>query len=107
MIHLFIPDTYNINEVAGKEKLKKVISTVIQKIYKKYEMVPTLEKGLGSWYSEELQQVVYDNLIIASVHLEDVSEDDIKFFIKLARFIKKEMRQEAVSITINEALALI
>ncbi len=106
-ISLFIPDTYNINESAGKEKLKKIVSTVIQKVYKRYESVPTMEKGLGSWYSEELQQVVYDNLIIASVHIEDVSEEDIKFFIKLAGFIKKEMRQEAVSITINEALALI
>jgi uncharacterized membrane-anchored protein YjiN (DUF445 family) len=106
-ISLFIPDTISINQQASKEEVKRVISHVVQKIYRKYEEVPTIENGLGSWFSDELQEVVFDNLIITSVHIEDLTEDDINFFIQLAKYIKKEMKQEAVSININSALALI
>lgn len=106
-LSIFIPDTVDVNQHASKEHVKKVVSTVFQRIMKKYGDIPTVEHGLGSWYSNELHQVIFDNLIITSVHIEDVTESDVKFFISLAKYIKKEMRQEAVSININDALALV
>ena len=106
-LSIFIPDTCNVNEAADQNKLKFVVSTVLSRILKRYGEIPTIEKGLGSWFSDDLQQVVYDNLIIASVHPSKVFEDDIKFFINLAGFIKKEMSQEAVSINVNDALCLV
>ena len=106
-LSLFIPSTVDVDKAANTEELKRVISSMVQRIHRKYEEVPTIEKGIGTWYSDDLQQVVYDNLYIMSVHREEVTEHDIRFFISLARHIKREMRQENVTLTINTALALI
>jgi hypothetical protein len=101
-----IPSTDGTYAEADREKLKKVVSTVIQRIYRRYESVPTIEKGLGSWQADD-GGIAYDNLIIASVHLEEVKDADIRFFVSLGKFIKKELRQEAVSLGFNDALALV
>lgn len=109
-LSVYIPDTMSINEAISKEVHKEIVYEIVHRIYKQYGfkgITPYFEKGLGSWYSEELQEVVYDNLIIASVHLEHVTQADIKFFISLARFIKRKMKQEAVTVVINTAMGLI
>jgi len=106
-LSVFVPDTYTVNQAADKELIKKVVSTVVQRIHKKYDFIAFPEKGLGSWWSEDKQEVVFDNLQIVNVYLENVTESDIEFFIGLAKYIKKEMKQEAVSIAINDALALV
>jgi hypothetical protein len=105
-LSVFIPSTDGVYEQADKEKIKKVVSVVIGRVYRKYESVPTIEKGLGSYQADD-GGIAYDNLIIASVHLEKVEDSDIKFFVKLGQYIKKEMKQESVSLCINDALALI
>lgn len=105
---VYIPDTTNINEKASKEELKNLLQEVMHRIYDKYGMIsPAFERGLGSWYSEELMKVVYDNIVIATVQLDFVTIADIRFFISLAKFIKKQMKQEAVTLAINTAMALI
>ena len=103
---IFIPSTDGTYEQADKEKIKRVVSTVIQRVYRKYEAIPTIEKGLGSYQADD-GGLAYDNLIIASIHLETVTESDIRFFVKLGQYIKKELHQESVSIAINDALALV
>ena len=105
-LSVFIPSTDGVYEQADKEKVKKVVSTVIQRVYRRYESVPTVEKGLGSYQADD-GGIAYDSLVIASVHLENVSESDIRFFVKIGQYIKKELHQESVSIAINTALALI
>jgi hypothetical protein len=105
-LSVFIPSTDGTYAAADREKVKKVVSTVIQKVYRKYEAVPTIEKGLGSWQADD-GGIAYDNLIIASVHIEEIAESDIKFFVNLGKYIKREMKQEAVSLGINDALALV
>jgi hypothetical protein len=109
-LSVYIPDTMSINEAISKEMHQEIVYQIVHKIYDRYGskgITPMYEKGLGSWYSDELQQVVYDNIIIASVHLESVTQADIKFFCSLARFIKKAMKQEAVTVAINTAMGLI
>jgi hypothetical protein len=109
-LSVYIPDTISINQAINPEEHKAVVYEVVHRVYKQYGskgLTPMYEKGLGSWYSEELQQVVYDNIIIASDHLEEVTKADIKFFISLAKLIKRKMNQEAVTITINTAMAMI
>ncbi len=98
----------NVDQAISKEQHQEMLYEIVHRIYKRYGAItPAFERGLGSWYSEELQKVVYDNIIIASIELEDVTQADIKFFISLAKFIKKEMKQEAVTIGINTAIAMI
>jgi hypothetical protein len=105
-LSVFIPSTDGTYEAADINKIKNVISTVISRIYKRYESVPTIEKGLGSWQAED-GGIAYDQLSIASVHIEDVTEADIKFFVRLGLYIKRELHQESVTLTINDALALV
>lgn len=109
-LSVYIPDTMSINEAMSKEAHQAIVSRIVHKIYDRYGskgITPYYEKGLGTWYSEELRKVVYDNIIIASVHLEHVTQADIKFFCSLARFIKRNMKQEAVTVAINTAMGLI
>jgi hypothetical protein len=109
-LSVYIPDTMSVNQAMSKEAHQAIVNQVVHKIYDRYGnkgITPMYEKGLGTWYSEELQQVVYDNLIIASVHLEHVTQADIKFFCGLARYIKRAMKQEAVTVAINTAMGLI
>ena len=54
-----------------------------------------------------MNKVVYDNITIVSVSLNSVNENDIKNFVTLAQYIKSEMSQEGVSISINKSLAII
>lgn len=109
-LSVYIPDTMSVNQAISKEQHQEIVYQIVHKIYDRYGskgITPSYEKGLGSWYSEELQQVVYDNIIIASVHLEKVTQADIKFFCSLARYIKRAMKQEAVTVAINIAMGLI
>ena len=62
----------------------------------------------GSWYSEDMDKVVVENVTAISVQFErKITSFDIMIFVAIARMLKKEMRQEGVSIYINEALAII
>jgi hypothetical protein len=109
-LSVYIPNTINVNEAISSERHQEIVYEIVHRMYRRYGSKGTassFEKGLGSWYDEELQQVVYDNLIIASVHLESVTQADIKFFCSLARFIKRTMKQRAVTVAINTAMGLI
>jgi hypothetical protein len=105
-LSVFIPSTDGTYAAADNEKIKRVISTIISKVYKRYEAVPTIEKGIGSWQADD-GGIAYDHLTITSVHIETVTETDIRFFVRLGLYIKRELKQEAVTITINDALALV
>ncbi len=110
ILSVYIPDTMNVDQAISKEQHKAILYEIVHRLYKQYgsrRYTPIYEKGLGSWYSEELQKVVYDNIIIASVELPEVKPKDIEFFIKLARFIKRRMKQEAVTVTINDSMGLV
>ena len=104
-ISIFIPDTINTNQ---KTDNKKYIEYITNKIFNKYQTKNiTFQSAIGSWYSEELDQVIYDNITIVNAILQEVETSDINYFISLANYIKKEMSQEGVSILINNSLAII
>lgn len=106
-ISLFIPDTYNCNEKASQKLIGNVILHCSQKIRARYKDIPRAEKAIGSWYSEDLKQVVYDNVILLNVFPDKLTITDINFFISLAEYVKKSMEQEGVSLAINTALCII
>ena len=64
-------------------------------------------KTKGSWYSEDMQKVVIEDITIITLKLDQLTETDIQIFIDLAEIIKKDMKQEGVSIAINTALAIV
>jgi hypothetical protein len=109
-LSVYIPNTINVNEAISSERHQEIVYEIVHRMYRRYGsqgITSSFEKGLGTWYDEELQEVVYDNLIIASAHLERVTQADIKFFCSLAKFIKRTMKQRAVTVAINTAMGLI
>lgn len=105
ILSIFVPSTIDINKSVDNSYYISYSVSYIQNLYKnkgiKYEMTQ------GSWYSDTLQKVVYDDITIISIELDIITEQDIENFIKLAEYIKSEMQQEGVTITINDALAII
>ena len=105
-ISIFIPDTVNINNQADEKLISNVLKNVTNKLFTKYGDIKDINEGLGSWYSDEKNQIVYDNLIIVTIEIDNIKYTDIRYFLKLAEYVKQKMNQEAVTITVNESLLL-
>jgi len=105
-ISIFIPSTIDINnKIDNQYYIKKSINY----LEKYYNITNNLKyyKTIGSWFSDSLNKVIIEDITIITLQLIELNENDINIFITLANMIKNEMNQEAVSITINESLAII
>ena len=105
-ISIFIPSTMDINnKIDNKYYIKKSINY----LEKYYNITNNLKyyKTIGSWFSDSLNKVIIEDITIITLQLIELNENDINIFITLANMIKSEMNQEAVSIAINESLAII
>lgn len=103
-ISLFIPSTVDIDKHINN---KYYVNYCYNKIKSLYNNNIKYYDTKGSWYSEDLQKVVMEDITIITLELNTITEVDIINFIKLATWIKQKMRQEGVSIAINTALAIV
>lgn len=104
-ISLFIPSTMDVNKKADNNTIIQYIVKQLKQSYNTSNIIFYDTKG--SWYSDSLNQVVIENITIVSIDMASITESDINLFIKLANYIKTEMQQEGVSISINSALCII
>ena len=104
-ISLFVPSTIDVNKKADNTEQVNYCIKQLKRHYNDANIV--FYDAKGSWYSEDLQKVVIENITIITVEMETITENDIYNFIQLANWIKKEMSQEGVSIAINSALAIV
>ena len=104
-ISLFIPDTIDISNKTDNTKYIEFCVNQLQNLYSDVNL--KYYNTQGSWYSEDLKKVIYDDITILTLQLDTITEKDIENFIDLANWIKIEMRQEGVSISINDALAIV
>lgn len=104
-ISLFIPSTFDINKYIDNKYYINYCYNKIKSLYSNNSIKYYDTKG--SWYSENLQQVIIENIAIITMRSDQLTERDIQIFIDLANWIKKEMQQEGVSIAINTALAIV
>ena len=102
---IYIPDTMDVDAQTDNTQYIDYSMKYIQKLYNTNNV--KFEATQGSWYSEDMKKVVYDNITIVSISLNSVKENDIKNFVTLAQYIKTEMNQEGVSIAINQSLAIV
>jgi len=102
---IYIPDTMDVDAQTDNTKYINYSMNYIQNKYNNNNV--QFEATQGSWYSEDMNKVVYDNITIVSVTLDTVTEIDINNFVILAQYIKSEMNQEGVSIAINKSLAIV
>ena len=104
-ISLFIPSTMEVNQ---KTDNSNIIQYIVKKLKKEYNTDNIIFYDTkGSWYSDNLNQVVVENITIVSIDTASITESDINIFIQLAEYIKLEMQQEGVSISINSALCIV
>jgi len=104
-ISLFVPSTININKYINNSYYVNYCYNKIKSLYSNNNIKYYDTKG--SWFSEDLQKVVIEDITIITLELNTITEVDIINFINLAAWIKQEMQQEGVSIAINTALAII
>lgn len=104
-ISIFIPDTVNVMQKADNKRIINYSIKYLQSCFNTDNLITYSTKG--SWYSEDNKKVVYDNITIITLDLQTITENTIQLFILLAKYIKREMSQEGVSIAINTALAIV
>lgn len=105
IIALFVPSTINIDQHINNKYYVDYCYNKIKSLYNDNNIRYYDTKG--SWYSDDLQKVVIENITIITLELNIITEVDIINFINLAAWIKQEMQQEGVSIAINAALAIV
>jgi len=104
-ISLFVPSTIDANKYINNEYYVNYCYNKIKSLYNNASIKYYDTKG--SWYSEDLDQIIIEDITMIALKTDKLTEKDIKIFIDLANWIKKEMRQEGVSIAINTALAIV
>lgn len=105
-ISIFIPSTM---DVSNKIDNKYYVNKSIDYLERFYNISDNLKyyATTGSWYSEDNKDVVVEDITIITLKLDQLTETDIEIFIGLAEIIKRDMKQEGVSIAINTALAIV
>jgi hypothetical protein len=104
-LSLFVPSTTDTNKQTDNADMIKHCTRQLKRQYNNDSIIYYSTKG--SWYSDDLRQVIIEDITIITVTLQTITETDINYFITLANHIKKEMNQEGVSITINNSLAIV
>jgi len=104
-LSLFVPSTINISEQTDNINITKYCTRQLKRQYNSNDII--YYNTQGSWYSDDLQKIIIEDITIITVTLQTITETDINYFITLANYIKKEMSQEGVSININNSLAIV
>ena len=104
-ISLFVPSTIDVNSNVDNALYVKKYYDMIDKYFNKKDIV--IHNANGSWYSEDMNKVVIENITIIEVSTKKLNKMDIEFMLQLGIDVKKEMSQEGVSISINSALAIV
>jgi hypothetical protein len=72
---------------------------------------PVLKSAYGSWYSEDLKEIVRERILILEVNtvLNSRYESLMKIqrVVNVARRLRDEMSQECVSVQVNDSLLLV
>ena len=105
IISLFVPSTANVNNYINNKYYVNYCYNKLQNLYNNNNIKYYNTKG--SWWSNDKNDIVKEDITIITVNMETITENDIYNFIQLANWIKQEMSQEGVSISINSALAIV
>ena len=105
VIRILVPTTVNIDQqINNKSFVDKYLGIILNNY--RFKDIKTYQTT-GSWYSEDLQKVVFDNSTVIEINMEKIDENIINYFLNLGLQIKNEMTQEGVSVFINKSLAIV
>ena len=102
-LSVIVPSTLDVNQHIDNSRY---VTTYFGDLAARYDKIESF-KTEGSWYSDDLCQVIVENSTILTIISSNITENDILWFKDLALKIKSDMNQEGVSIIINESLAIV
>ena len=102
-ISIVIPSTLDADvEIDNSEHVANYLS-ILNKEYKKI----TVSNSMGSWYSDDLNKVIIEKNTIITINSENLSAEDVNSMLNLAILIREDMKQEAVSVLVNDSLCIV
>ena len=102
-ISIIIPSTLDADtEIDNSEYVAKYLSI----LNKEYEKI-TVSNSMGSWYSDDLNKVIIEKNTIITINSKNLSVEDINNILNIGILIREDMRQEAVSILVNDSLCIV
>ena len=105
IIRILVPTTINIDQQINNKSFVDKYLSMVKNSYN-FKNIKTYNT-VGSWYSEELQKVVYDYSTVIEISMKKIDENIINYFLDMGLKIKSDMTQEAVSVFINKSLAIV
>ena len=105
VIRILVPTTINIDQQINNKSFVDKYLSMVKNSYN-FKDIKTYNT-VGSWYSEELQKVVYDYSTVIEISMKKIDENIINYFLDMGLKIKSDMTQEAVSVFINKSLAIV
>lgn len=99
---IIVPTTINVNEVIDNTEY-------LQYVERKLNIIADTETfaGSGSWYSEDLKEVIIENNNIVTM-ITDMDPSVVLQYMRLiALNLKDMMAQEGVSILVNDGLVIV
>ena len=102
-ISIVVPSTLDADiEIDNSEYVAKYLSI----LNKEYEKI-TVSNSVGSWYSDDLNKVIIEKNTIITINSENLSVEDVNSMLNLAILIREDMKQEAVSVLVNDSLCIV
>lgn len=102
-ISIIIPSTLDADtEIDNVEYVSKYLS-ILNKEYKNI----TVYDSVGSWYSDDLNKVIIEKNTIITINSNNLTAEDINKMLNLGILIRDDMRQEAVSVLVNDSLCIV
>lgn len=105
IIRILVPTTVNVDQQINNKSFVDKYLSMVRNNYN-FKDIKTYNT-VGSWYSEELQKVVYDYSTVIEISMKKIDENIINYFLDMGLKIKSDMTQEAVSVFINKSLAIV
>ena len=102
-ISIIIPSTLDADvEINNAEYVSKYLS-LLNKEYKNI----TVCDSVGRWYSDDFNKVIIEKNTIITINSNNLTAEDINSMLNLGILIKDDMRQEAVSVLVNDSLCIV
>lgn len=103
VLQLFVPSTLHDKYIDNSD----FVGSYMYLLDNVFDCDITSIEARGAWYSDELKQVIYEDVTILTLRMDEVSEHQINELFYFAQSLKDEMQQEAISVAINKSLCLI
>ncbi len=103
-ISIIIPSTLDADiEIDNTEYVTRYLKI----LNKEYRGKITVCNSQGSWFSDDLNKVIIEKNTIITITSDNIDAENINSMLNLGILIKEDMKQEAVSIMVNNSLCLV